>query len=122
LWQVFNLIEEPPEFCYLWSGLLSDKTRLTFLLAGWKTTMKKAQVRLYTRPGCHLCEEARAAMLDAGCADEYELEVVNINTDPALKSSYGLKIPVITINGREAFVYRLSPAEFKQQIRLARTD
>ena len=84
--------------------------------------MKKAQVKLYTRPGCHLCEEARAAMLDAGCEGDYELEEVNIDADPALKKSYGLKIPVITINGREAFVYRLSPAEFKQQIRSAGSD
>jgi glutaredoxin len=84
--------------------------------------MKKAQVRLYTRPGCHLCEKALAAMMAAGCEQEYELEEVNIDLDPALRESYGLKIPVITINGREAFVYRLSPAEFKQQIRSANSD
>jgi glutaredoxin len=81
--------------------------------------MKKAQVRLYTRPGCHLCEEARAAMLAAGCEGEYEFEEVNIDEDPLLQARYALKIPVITINGREAFVYRLSPAEFKQQIHSA---
>ena len=83
---------------------------------------KIAQVRLYTRPGCHLCEEARAAMLAADCEDEYQLEEINIDEDPALKKSYGLKIPVITINGREAFVYRLSPEEFKQSVRLANSD
>jgi len=79
----------------------------------------KAQVRLYTRPGCHLCEEARAAMLDADCADEYQLEEVNIDDDPALKVNYSLKIPVITINGSEAFIYRLTPAEFRQRVRAA---
>jgi glutaredoxin len=84
--------------------------------------MKKAQVRLYTRPGCHLCEEARAAMLAAGCEGEYEFAEINIDEDPALQASYALKIPVITINGREAFVYRLSPAEFKEQIRAASLD
>jgi glutaredoxin len=79
----------------------------------------KAQVRLYTRPGCHLCEEARAAMLAANCADEYQLEVVNIDDDPALKVNYSLKIPVITINGSEAFIYRLTAAEFRQRVRAA---
>ncbi|HEY0407596.1 MAG TPA: glutaredoxin family protein [Pyrinomonadaceae bacterium] len=79
----------------------------------------KAQVRLYTRPGCHLCEEARAEMLAAGCADEYELEEVNIDNDPALRHSYGLKIPVITINGSEAFIYRLNAAEFRRRVREA---
>lgn len=84
--------------------------------------MKKAQVRLYTRPGCHLCEEARAAMRAAGCEADYELAEVNIDEDPRLQARYALKIPVITINGREAFVYRLSPAEFKEQIRAAVRD
>jgi glutaredoxin len=84
--------------------------------------MKKALVQLYTRPGCHLCEEARAAMLAAGCEDEYQLEEINIDEDTALKESYGLKIPVITINGTVAFIYRLSPAEFKQRIRASNAD
>jgi glutaredoxin len=84
-----------------------------------RKTLMKAQVRLYTRPGCHLCEEAKAAMLAADCADAYELEEVNIDDDPALKKSYGLKIPVITINGSEAFVYRLDAAEFRQRLREA---
>jgi glutaredoxin len=77
----------------------------------------KARVVLYTRPGCHLCEEAKHEMLAAHCADEYELEEVNINEDPALVQLYGLKIPVITINGIEAFKYRLTAAEFKKAVR-----
>ena len=80
---------------------------------------KRAQVRLYTRPGCHLCEEARREMLSAGCADEFQLEEINIDDDPALKQAYGQQIPVITINGREAFRYRLTAAAFRQQIRKA---
>jgi glutaredoxin len=77
----------------------------------------KARVILYTRPGCHLCEEAAAEMLAANCADEYTLEEVNIETDPALKERYGLEIPVIFINGVKAFKYRLTAAEFKRKLR-----
>jgi thioredoxin-like negative regulator of GroEL len=58
-------------------------------------------------------------MLAAGGEGEYEFAEVNIDEDPELQARYALKIPVITINGREAFVYRLSPAEFKEQIRAA---
>ncbi|HKQ99125.1 MAG TPA: glutaredoxin family protein [Pyrinomonadaceae bacterium] len=76
----------------------------------------KAHVILYTRPGCHLCEEARAAMLAANCGDLYTLEEVNIDTDPALKELYGWEIPVITINGVKAFKYRLTPDEFKRKL------
>ena len=79
--------------------------------------MKKAQVRLYTRPGCHLCEEARAAMLAAGCPDEFELEEINIDEDPALKKLYGWEIPVVTINGHKAFKYRLTAEEFRRKLR-----
>lgn len=78
---------------------------------------KRAQVKLYTRPGCHLCKEAKAEMLQAGGADEYELEEVNIETDPALVELYGNEIPVITINGIKAFKYRLSADEFKRKLR-----
>jgi glutaredoxin len=77
----------------------------------------KAHVILYTRPGCHLCEEAKAEMLAAGCAGEYTLEEVNIETDAALHERYGWEIPVIVINGVKAFKYRLTADEFKRKLR-----
>ena len=77
----------------------------------------KAHVILYTRPGCHLCEEAKAEMLAAGCLDEYVLEEVNIDVDAALKELYGWEIPVVFINGRKAFKYRLTAEEFKRKLR-----
>ena len=77
----------------------------------------RAHVILYTRPGCHLCEEAKAEIHAAGCDGEYLLEEVNIDTDPALKERYGLEIPVILINGIKAFKYRLTADEFKRKLR-----
>lgn len=82
--------------------------------------MNKAQVVLFTRPGCHLCEEAKAAILTARCADEYILDEINIETDPELLERYGNDIPVITINGVEAFRHRLSSVEFRERILDAR--
>ena len=76
----------------------------------------KKHVILYTRPGCHLCEEAKRAMRAADCADAYTLEEINIVTDPALLELYRTEIPVITIDGVEAFKYRLTPEEFRQRI------
>jgi glutaredoxin len=82
----------------------------------------KANVILYTRPGCHLCEEAKAEMLAAGCSNEYVLEEVNIETDAALREQYGWEIPVVVINGSKAFKYRLTAGEFKRKLRrLAQT-
>jgi glutaredoxin len=77
----------------------------------------RAQVILYTRPGCHLCEEAKGEIVAANCSDEYWLEEVDIETDPALVELYGWEIPVLVINGIKAFKYRLTAAEFKRKLR-----
>ncbi|HUE80952.1 MAG TPA: glutaredoxin family protein [Pyrinomonadaceae bacterium] len=78
--------------------------------------MNKAQVVLFTRPGCHLCDEAKAAILSARCTDKYTLEEINIETDPELLERYGQDIPVIMINGVEAFKHRVSSVEFRKRI------
>jgi glutaredoxin len=81
-----------------------------------KSPSRKAHVIIYTRPGCHLCEEAKQAIASAHCADEYTLEEINIESDPALLSSYRYDIPVITINGTEAFRHRLTSQAFRERL------
>jgi glutaredoxin len=78
--------------------------------------MPKARVTLFTRPGCHLCEEARQQILAAGCTEDYTLEEVNIDSHPALKSLYGTDIPVVAINGLEAFRHRLTSEDFRRKL------
>lgn len=77
----------------------------------------KARVTLYTKPGCHLCEEAKKIMRAAACAEDYTLEEINIATDPVLTERYGTEIPVIFINGAEAFRHRVNAADFRQCVR-----
>lgn len=77
----------------------------------------KPHVTLYTKPGCHLCEEARQEMSAAGIPGEYTFEEVNIEEDEAAYERYKFEIPVIEINGRKAFKYRLTAEEFKRRIR-----
>jgi glutaredoxin len=78
---------------------------------------KGATVTLYTRPGCHLCEEAKASIHAAGCDDEFTLEEINIDLDPELRDRYGNQIPVVFINQTKAFKYRVDPREFKRKLR-----
>jgi glutaredoxin len=73
----------------------------------------KAKVTLYTRPGCHLCDEAKQVMTAAGCSDKYVLTEVTIDDDPELQRRYRYDIPVIMIDGRESFRHRLSIEDFK---------
>jgi glutaredoxin len=79
--------------------------------------MKRATVTIYTRPGCHLCDEAKAAMHASGCDGEYSLEEINIDEDPELRERYGNDIPVILINGAKVFKHRVDPGEFKRKLR-----
>lgn len=79
--------------------------------------MKKAVVTIYTRPGCHLCEEAKTAMRSSVREDEFTLEEINIDLDPNLRDKYGYDIPVIFINGVKAFKHRVEPRQFKRKLR-----
>jgi hypothetical protein len=81
-----------------------------------QTTSGKAHVLIYSRAGCHLCDEAKLAIEAAGYQDKYTLAEVDIESDPNLLKRYGYDIPVITINGVEAFRHRLTPEEFRRAI------
>ena len=74
-------------------------------------------VVLYTRPGCHLCDEAKASIRAAGCDDEFTLEEINIDADPQLRELYGEDIPIVFINGTKAFKHRVDPREFRRKLR-----
>jgi len=57
-------------------------------------------VTLYTRPGCHLCDEAREAIL--ALREElppFELSEVNIEQDDGLLARYLERIPVVAVDG-----------------------
>jgi glutaredoxin len=59
-------------------------------------------VTLYGRDGCHLCDQARASILDV--ADELgglELREVDIDDDESLRAAYLERIPVVELDGRE---------------------
>jgi glutaredoxin len=79
--------------------------------------MSKVQVVIYSRPGCHLCDEAKAAILSAGCNDQFVLEEINIESDEELLRKYKYDIPVVAINGMEMFIHRVDPKEFATRIK-----
>ena len=79
--------------------------------------MSTPHVIIYSRPGCHLCDEAKEAILSAGCRDHFTLEEVNIESDDELLRKYKYDIPVIVIDGVESFIHRVAPEEFKTRIK-----
>ena len=56
---------------------------------------------LFSRPGCHLCDDARAVIERVGAP----FEEIDITTDDALHAAYLERIPVVTLDGREQFEY-----------------
>jgi glutaredoxin len=72
------------------------------------------RLTLYTKPDCHLCEEARAALERVRNRVPFELEAVDISTDPRLGERYGTRIPVVFVDGREAFEYEVDERELER--------
>ena len=70
-------------------------------------------VSLYSRPGCHLCDEMKAVVQRVARASEVPLtiEEIDISTDPDLEARYGLEIPVLLVDGKKAAKYRISEEE-----------
>ena len=61
------------------------------------------RVVLYGKPGCHLCEEAKAEIDSLRSERDFNLTEVDVSLDPVLHRRYGERIPVIEVNGQEAF-------------------
>lgn len=82
--------------------------------------MSKAHVIVYSRPGCHLCDDAKEVLLKAGCVAEFVLEEINIESSPELLKKYRYDIPVVMVNGIEAFRHRVDPNTFCELLRTKR--
>lgn len=61
------------------------------------------RVTLYSRPGCHLCDDARAVILAVREQHGFAFEEIDITTDDVLLRDYGIRIPVVAVDGQERF-------------------
>ena len=76
----------------------------------------KPHVIVYSRPGCHLCDDAKNVIEEVKQEVDLSLEEVNIEHDLDLLQKYRFDIPVITINGVEAFRHRVDRASFQRAV------
>ena len=77
------------------------------------------EVELYTKPGCHLCDEMKSVLVAAAAGLELELREIDISRDADLLDEYGEDIPVLWINGQKAAKHRASEAELRRRLRRA---
>ncbi len=75
-----------------------------------------AVVTLYSKPGCHLCDDARDALGRVQKRRPFHLEDVNIQDDPRLLADYGEQIPVVLLNGAFLFEYAVDEARLRQRL------
>ncbi len=65
---------------------------------------------LYTRAGCHLCEEMKRVLDAVARRVPFVVQEVDVATDPALEHCYGHEVPVLLLGGRKVAKYRISEA------------
>jgi glutaredoxin len=76
------------------------------------------QLRLYSRPGCHLCEEMKAVVERVLRSTHVDADVseVDISKNADLEARYGLEIPVLEIDGRKIAKYRITDRDLRRAI------
>jgi glutaredoxin len=73
-------------------------------------------VTLYGKPGCCLCDEARAEVEAARAERDFELTEVDVSSDPRLWNTFGERIPVLEIDGEAAFELHVDRAELAHRL------
>jgi len=71
---------------------------------------------LYSRPGCHLCDEMLSVVRSLARQLAWTVEEVDISRDAALETEFGTEIPVLMVNGRKAFKYRVGERELRRRL------
>ena len=74
------------------------------------------RVVLYGKVDCHLCDEMKAIVCEVQREIPFALQIVDLTEDSALASAYQAEIPVLMIDGRKAFKYRLDAAALRRRL------
>ena len=75
-------------------------------------------VVLYSRPGCHLCDVARDEIERVRGRYPFTFEEIDVELDDALELEYGVRIPVVMIDGLEAFEIAVDARHLAELVRL----
>ena len=81
-----------------------------------KPPTEPLEVTLYTRPGCHLCDEAKLQIAPLLAEFGVRLREVNIDANPELRERYNADVPVIFLADRKIAKHRVDPNQFRRQL------
>ena len=75
------------------------------------------RLTIYSRPGCHLCDEMKHLVAHVVARRPHvAVDEIDISTDASLERKYGEEIPVLFIDGRKAAKYRISEQELRRRL------
>jgi glutaredoxin len=75
------------------------------------------EIVIYSRKDCCLCEEMKAVIRQAGRRYALTLREIDVDTSIELQERFGSEVPVLFINGRKAFKYRITSSELEKRLR-----
>lgn len=78
--------------------------------------MAGAKLVMYTRAGCHLCDDMQRVVEEVARAVPLELRIVDVDSDENLRRLYDWEVPVLEVDGRRAFKYRVTVRELRRRL------
>ena len=78
----------------------------------------KPLVTIYSRTGCHLCENAEVTIENLKAELDFDLEIKLIDNNPELEKLYGYEVPVIHINGEHHDFFKVDVERFKSSLEI----
>lgn len=79
--------------------------------------MATRSVVMYSRPGCHLCDQAREVIESVRSRVPFRFSEIDIDASDELTREYGIKIPVIAVDGEDRWEYRVDAADLEAALR-----
>ncbi len=74
------------------------------------------EVILYTRKGCHLCEIVKESLVKLQRRGSFTWREIDVDSDAQIRQIYNDEVPVVFINGRKAFKYRMDEQDFLRKL------
>lgn len=74
------------------------------------------QLTLYSRQDCCLCDEMKSVIAEVGRKIPIEVEVIDVDDAAALREKFGGEVPVLFVDGRKAFKYRVTAQELEKRL------
>ena len=74
------------------------------------------EVVLYSRRGCHLCEIVKESLSKLARQAQFSWQEVDVDSDDSLRRQFTDEVPVVFINGKKAFKYRMDERDFLRKL------